>query len=112
MVAINRHYNKEQRMQQQTMKVKKFTPLGKMVVIDPIRHSGILESGIAVGEGSDVVTHRAWVVAVGPECKTVKEGDQIILFGGSQVLITRFDGDELHHIREEMVAGIVDEKYQ
>lgn len=86
---------------------KTFTPIRNMLVVEIIQPPALLASGLAVPDMSTVVAPRAWVAAAGPECKQVKDGDQVIIVGGTESMLFTFNGVQYRMIQEAQCLGVV-----
>ncbi len=90
---------------------KTFTPLGKMVAVNLVADA----SGNTTEHGLIMPDKTAWktvvcrVVAVGPSCEFVKEGNIILVSPEVQMRIVRYAGDEVLLLHEEQAYGIVDQ---
>jgi len=56
----------------------KITPLGQRVVVEPKAAEETTASGIIVAAKSPDKPMEGTVIAVGPDCKSVKAGDKVI----------------------------------
>ena len=88
---------------------KKFVPIGKLVVGQLIQDASgsNTEGGVIIPEIATWRNPVYAVVACGPECKQIKEGDRVLVSPELQPRVVRYAGDELHLFHEEQVSGIV-----
>ncbi len=94
---------------------KTFTPFGDQVVVwvhrkDETEAGLLLPDGVADPDRTPTCT----VIAVGPNCKQIKEGDELVLPNATQGIVMCHGGSgRLVLFKEEMVfGGIVDEQYR
>lgn len=69
------------------------------------------EGGIEIPEntGADLIHHfKGVVVCIGPECKNVKEGDNVIFRDGYNKM--ELKGEEYYVLREGNVVGIMNKE--
>jgi co-chaperonin GroES (HSP10) len=88
---------------------KTFTPLGRKVAIYVYRVDKT-EAGVLIPEvAQDTVrTLKAKVIACGPECKQVKEGDIVLVNEGTNMSSVNHCGHNLKLLMEEWIQGVVD----
>lgn len=89
---------------------KTFTPYGDRIALQAIRQDqtkgGIQLPGTLKAANQPISLH-AWVIAIGPECKQVKEGDIVVLppeFAGQ---IANVGGHSYVVVRENLIFGVV-----
>lgn len=88
---------------------KTYTPIGCLVAVHayppkPL-HSGLLLPDQVKSKEGLYEAQECLVVAVGPECKQVKEGDVVLVQNRVDMVI--HDGQKTLLIREDHVAGVV-----
>ncbi len=93
---------------------KQFTPIRNLMIVEPLPLPTITMSGVHLGEqhAHHGTAPRAWVIAVGPDCKQVKAGDQVIIVGGTETIIVPFNGVQYRMIQETQCLGVVDETFR
>jgi co-chaperonin GroES (HSP10) len=90
---------------------KKFTPIERGVAVQIINTTnrspgGVVLPDVARGAGGGMNNSPVCVViAVGPDVKTVKEGDLILGMFRQVVEKIFFDGDELLVLQEQQIVG-------
>ena len=91
---------------------KTYTPIGCLVALY-MYAQGETAGGVVLPEGVQDPSEsvRCLVIAVGPDCKWVKEGDEVIL-GNSPPLACSHAGQKTLLTREDNLAGIIDEEYR
>lgn len=90
---------------------KRFTPVGNKVALQVIKQTES-KGGIVLPETNkqNPESPQAWVIAVGPECKEVKEGDLLIFNGGTPGDVILLGEDRIIMVAESQIAGIMDSK--
>lgn len=95
---------------------KTFQPFGSFIALHAIRKA-TTDSGIVLPSGEGInqaifETEVALVVACGPLCVQVKEGDVVLVGHDRPVLPTIHRGNKTFVLREDMVTGIVKTREQ
>lgn len=91
---------------------KTFQPFGTFIAIHALRKA-TTESGIVLAPSGEGIrqtifeTETALVIACGPMCVQVKEGDVVLVGSDKPVLPTIHKDNKTFVIREDMVTGIV-----
>lgn len=87
--------------------MKGFTPLRDWVVFDiPVLNK--TASGIIVPDTAKIPMHNiVKVLAVGPQCEMVKEGQTVLVHPSSPPLIIELDGKDYACVNEFQVVGIL-----
>ena len=88
--------------------VKTFIPFGDLIAVLPFEHEG-KERGLIMPDEAkgSVVIPRGEVIAAGPECKQVKEGDLVLISNDRPGARFSNDGYEYLMFREAAVWGII-----
>lgn len=91
---------------------KRFTPVRDLISIFIINPNQTTPSGLALPEAQreTYVVPSILALAVGPDCKFVKEGDQIVI-GNAMAKEFMFQGDTYMVIEEKFVVGVVEQEY-
>ncbi len=89
---------------------KKFIPVEARVVIQVLQTPQETAGKIILPQGSKFLPCLCHVVAVGPDAKWVKEGDQVLVPTSVMTAEVRWNGDETVVVDEMGVWGILDEK--
>lgn len=89
---------------------KKFTPFGDKVAIQVTKPSETTDAGLILPEISQerFTTPIALVIAVGPECKQVREGQFVLVPNSMIVQKVCYDKDDLMVMSEKDVIGVID----
>lgn len=90
---------------------KTFQPFGTFIAVHVIRKP-TTDSGLVWGNGEGInqavfETEQCLVIACGPMCVQVKEGDVVLVSAEKPVLGTIHKGNKTFVLREDMVTGIV-----
>ena len=80
-------------------------PLHDRVIVQRKESEEKTAGGIFIPDSAKEKPHNGLVLAAGPECKTVKDGD-IILFAKYAGSEFSMDGDELIIMREDDILGV------
>lgn len=88
--------------------VKTFVPFGSLIAILPFKCPD-MESGLVMPDGSkgSIDIPRAEVIAVGPDCKHVREGDIVLIAHDKPGARFRNAGFNYQLFREDAVWGII-----
>lgn len=91
--------------------VKTFQPFGVFVCIHDLTPKAT-PGGLVMPDGSGIrtgvlETNVALVIACGPECKQVKEGDVVLIGQEVRVLSVIHKGNKTFLIREDHISGVV-----
>jgi co-chaperonin GroES (HSP10) len=92
--------------------VKKFfTPVGDRVAVQVVQTQETTLGGVVLPEASqgEWFTPVALVIACGPDCKQIKEGDLVLLRLEQQMVKIRRGKDEVLMCREFDYLGVVDD---
>lgn len=91
---------------QLTIPKKSFTPIGRMLAVHAYPPSET-PSGLIMPDGvaNPMQTGLALVIAAGPDCKQVKEGDVVLYTHQMSAVI--HDGNTVGLLHEDNVAGVV-----
>ena len=93
---------------------KTYTPTGNLVALFVYTDEDVSRGGIIVPEQFRGTwnTPIAKVIAVGPACKYVKEGDTVLALAETSGKMVRHTVDEIENctmvIREENIIGVID----
>ena len=89
--------------------VKQFMPCGHLIALHVYRAKPT-DSGVYMPDGSEnpIQSPLALVIAVGPLCTQVKEGDTVIFGSGTPALNIWHKRSKYTLVKEEAVAGVVD----
>lgn len=90
---------------------KTFQPFGSFIAIHALRKA-TTDSGIVLPSGEGInqaifETETALVIACGPQCVQVKEGDVVLVGHDRPVLPTIHKDNKTFVLREDMITGIV-----
>lgn len=90
---------------------KTFQPFGSFIAVHVLRKP-TTASGLVLPRGEGInqaifETEQALVVACGPLCLQVREGDVVLVSAEKPVLATIHKGNKTFVLREDMVTGIV-----
>lgn len=88
--------------------MKTFTPIGRQVAMTWVNKDEMTNGGIVLPEGSmsKMIFAVTEVVAVGPECKQVKEGDRVLIDERTMLKRGYHRGVEYYVIEETLIAGV------
>jgi len=87
--------------------MKGFTPLRDWVVFD-IPRMDRTASGIIVPESAKIPLHNiVKVLAAGPKCEMVEEGQTVLIHPSSPPLVIEVDGKDYACVNEFQVVGII-----
>ncbi|QGY38967.1 co-chaperone GroES [Pseudodesulfovibrio cashew] len=80
-------------------------PLNDRVIVKRKDQEEKTSGGIYIPDSAKEKPQAGEVVAAGPECKTVKDGDAVLFakYAGSEFSV---DGDELIIMREDDILGV------
>ena len=86
----------------------KFQPTRDWVVL-PLQRKDRTDAGIVLTGGAEnsLRSNILKVIAAGPECKGVKEGDTVMVHPTSEGLIISLDEGEFVMVNEFMLLGII-----
>jgi chaperonin GroES len=82
-------------------------PLRDKVLVKESELQTTTESGIIVNSGTSNDTRSGIVIAVGPDCKEVKEGD-VVYLDWRKCQVTKQDGDMVGVIDEKEIIAVVE----
>jgi len=85
-----------------------FQPTRDWVVL-PVQRKNKTASGISLHGGAEnsLRTNILEVVAAGPKCELVKEGDTVMVHPTSEGLIIDLEGKEYVMVNEFMICGVI-----
>ncbi len=86
-----------------------FRPTRDWVVL-PLNKKDTTESGILLTGGAEknLKSNILTVVAAGPTCETVKEGDTVMVHPNSEGLVINLDEGQFVMVNEFMICGIIE----
>jgi co-chaperonin GroES (HSP10) len=89
---------------------KTFTPIGDIVALDVFQVSSFTERGVALSDANapEYNNPLALVVACGPDCKWLREGDVVICSASTQGFTVNHDGQRTSLFREHQMLGVVE----
>ena len=101
-------------MPEEIVPKKTYMPFGSFIAIHVLKAAEVPGDILLPERGGDVVgvvtgkeVTRALVIACGPECKQVKEGDIVLLAQEVRALVCIHQGHKTNLIREDNIGGIV-----
>jgi co-chaperonin GroES (HSP10) len=85
-----------------------FNPTRDWIVL-PFQQLEKTDSGIMLAGGAEksMKSNILEVVAVGPDCKTIKEGDTVMVHPTSEGLIIDLDEGKFVMVNEFMICGVI-----